>query len=347
MTDGKARPDSSMSRVGLRDVARIAGVSTATVSRAVNRPESVSEALRDRVNLAIEQVGWVPNAAARALNSNRTGTIGAVFPALALGDFARAIDAMQDALAARDYVLLLARSNYDPELEFSQVRKLVERGVDGLILVGHSRAPGYQDYLSRLKIPYINSFVYEADAVMPCVGPDNAQAMAQMVDYLVEQGHRRFSMIAQTTRSNDRALARYEGVRRALEHHGLAIPPRALFEGKWSIAEGRALLRQAMALDPRPTALICGNSLLAVGALLEALSLGVAVPQQLSIVGYDDVEFMSELPVPITTVRVASDEVGRVAADCVLDLLEGKASRGQRIPFEIVIRASSGPACDT
>ena len=99
-----------------------------------------------------------------------------------------------------------------------------------------------------------------------------------------------------------------------------------------------------MALDPRPTALICGNSLLAAGALLEAMSMGVRVPDELSIVGYDDVELMSALPIPITTVRVASDEVGRVAADTVLDLLEGKPSKGTRIPFEIVLRASSGAA---
>tara|TARA_R100000935_G_scaffold58902_1_gene99348 strand:+ start:4211 stop:5188 length:978 start_codon:yes stop_codon:yes gene_type:complete len=322
----------------------MAGVSTATVSRVVNQPDTVSDTLRKRVMDAIQVVGWVPNAAARALTSNRTGTIGAVLPALALGDFARSIDAMQDALAARNYVLLLARSNYDPALEFSQVTKLAERGVDGLILVGRDRAPEYQSFLSRLKIPYINSFIFEPEATMPCVGPDNAAAMASMVDYLVEQGHRRFAMIAQTTTSNDRALARRNGVRDALAHHGLAIPPHAMFEGKWSIEEGRMLLNVAMALEVRPTALICGNSMLAVGALLQAMENEIRVPDELSIVGYDDVELMSELPIPITTVRVASEEVGRVSADTVLDMIEGKRWTGTRIPYEIVVRASSGPA---
>ena len=225
MTDHSTRKSGKLQKIGLREVARIAGVSTATVSRVMNQPESVSKALRERVTETIDQLGWVPNAAARALTSNRTGTIGAVFPSMALGDFARAIDAMQDALAARNYVLLLARSDYNQALEFSQVTKLVERGVDGMILVGSSRLPEYQTYLSKLKIPYINSFVYEPSGAVPCVGPDNAGAMAEMVDYLVSQGHRRFSMIAQTTEANDRALARREGVRCALEHHGLAIPP--------------------------------------------------------------------------------------------------------------------------
>ena len=332
-------------RVGLRQVAKVAGVSTATVSRVVNSPSSVSEDLRTRVNLVIEQLGWVPNAAARALSLNRTGAIGAVFPALALGDFARAIDAMQDALAERNYLLLLARSQYDADLEFSLARKLVERGVDGLVLVGSTRSQDYDQFLSRLEVPYVNSFVYENGTPAPCVGPDNGQAMADMVDYLVSLGHRRFGLIAQTTRNNDRAAARREGVREALARFGLAVPPSAMVEGEWSVGEGRKLFRQALKADPRPTALICGNSLLAVGAVLEATAMGIDVPGDLSIVGYDDIELMSELPLPVTTVRVASDEVGRVAAQMVLDMVGGAPDIGsRRIPSEIVIRATTGPA---
>lgn len=338
------RASSDKARVGLRRVAAVAGVSTATVSRVLNRPESVSEALRTRVSLVIDQLGWVPNAAARALSSNRTGAIGAVFPALALGDFARAIDAMQDALAARNHLLLLARSQYNADLEFSQARKLVERGVDGLILVGRTRGAAFESFLSRIEIPYLNSFVFEEASSVPCVGPDNAASMSEMVDHLVSLGHRRFGMIAQTTRNNDRAAARSKGVRDALSRVGLAIPPQGLVEGEWGIGEGRKLFRRILNATPRPTAIICGNSLLAVGAVLEAGAAGINVPGELSIVGYDDIELMSELPTPITTVRVASDEVGRVAADTVLDMIEGRTVVSQRIRSQIVVRASSGPA---
>jgi LacI family transcriptional regulator len=338
------RPRREKSRVGLREVASIAGVSTATVSRVINRPESVSEDLRTRVTMVIDQLGWVPNAAARALSSQRTGAIGAIFPALALGDFARAIDAMQDALAERNSLLLLARSKYDSGLEYSLVRKLAERGVDGLVLVGSTREPAYEEFLAKLEIPYVNSFVFEQDSSVPCVGPDNRAAMAAMVDYLVGLGHRRFGLIAQTTRNNDRAAARREGVREALARYSIAIPPSAMLQGEWSIEEGRRLFRQVLQADQRPTALICGNSLLAVGAVLEAGALGVDVPGEMSIVGYDDIEVMSELPVPITTVRVASDEVGRVAANTVLDMVEGVPGVASCcIPSEIIVRASSAP----
>ncbi|TCT12493.1 LacI family transcriptional regulator [Tepidamorphus gemmatus] len=341
----KERAKRERSRVGLREVAAIAGVSTATVSRVINRPESVSDDLRRRVTMVIDQLGWVPNAAARALSSQRTGAIGAIFPALALGDFARAIDAMQDALAERNFLLLLARSRYDADLEYRLVRKLAERGVDGLILVGSTRSHDYEDFLSKLEIPYVNSFVYHEGSEVPCVGPDNRAAMAEMADYLVSLGHRRFGMIAQTTRNNDRAAARRDGVQEALARYGIAIPPSAMREGEWSIGEGRRLFRQILDSPLRPTAVICGNSLLAIGAVLEATALGIRIPDEMSIVGYDDIEPMSELPVPITTVRVASDEVGRVAANTIVDMVEGVPGVvSRRIPSEIVVRASSGPA---
>lgn len=338
------RPRREKGRVGLRQVASIAGVSTATVSRVINRPESVSEDLRTRVTMVIDQLGWVPNAAARALSLQRTGAIGAIFPALALGDFARAIDAMQDALAERNYLFLIARSRYDSDLEYSLVRKLAERGVDGLVLVGSTRGQDYEEFLAKLEIPYVNAFVYDENSPAPCVGPDNKAAMADMVDYLVSLGHRRFGLIAQTAQNNDRAAARKAGVQEALARYSLAVPPSAMLQGEWSIGEGRRLFRHAMEANPRPTALICGNSLLAVGAVLEAASMGVGVPDEMSIVGYDDIELMAELPVSITTVRVASDEVGRVAANTVLDMVDGVPGvKSCRLPSEIVVRASSGP----
>ena len=124
--------------VGLRDVARVAGVSTATVSRAMNNPDAVSQELRTRIASVVRHLGWVPDGAARALTTKRTGTIGAVFPTLTHGDFARAIQALQHELAARGYTLLLACSEYKPEQEYDQVRKFIERGVDALLLVGEA-----------------------------------------------------------------------------------------------------------------------------------------------------------------------------------------------------------------
>jgi LacI family transcriptional regulator len=331
--------------IGLREVAKIAGVSTATVSRAINNPEVVSAVLRERIASVVQHLGWVPHAAARALATRRSGAIGAVFPTLTHGDFARALEGLQDELTGLGYTLLLARSNYDIDQEFRQVRKLVERGVDAVLLVGELHHPDLLPFLEQNDKPHLNLFVYNPNTHGLSIGPDNHKALYRLTQYLLELGHRRFGVIAQETTANDRAAARLQGIRDALAEHALAVRPDCFAVGPWTIREGRELFRRIVAREPRPTAVICGNGYLAVGALLESQVLGIRVPGQISIVGYDDIEIMCELPVPITTVRVSSEEVGRRAAKCIVTQLEGgKEVTEYECGAEIVIRASSGPA---
>ncbi len=333
--------------IGLRDVARLARVSTATVSRAMNNPESVSEELRARVASVVRHLGWVPHGAARALATRRTGAIGAIFPTLTHGDFARAIQALQNELSRRGYTLLLACSEYNIEQEYQQARKLVERGVDALILVGENHHDELQGFLSRQKVLSVNTFVYTSKTHGTCIGPDNHKALYRLTNYLLDLGHRRFGVIAQSTANNDRAQARLQGIRDALAERSIAVRPGHFAEGHWGIHEGRQLLARILAHKPWPTAVICGNAYLSVGAILESQAMGIEVPRQMSIVGYDDIEIMSELPIPITTVRVSSDEVGRRAARLLIARLDGKPfEEGLECDAEIVVRASSGPAPD-
>jgi LacI family transcriptional regulator len=330
--------------VGLREVAQAAGVSTATVSRAINSPEMVSPELRGRIAEAVRVLGWVPDGAARALSTRRTQTVGAVFPALSIGDFAHATQAIQAELSLAGYTLLLACSEYQPDLELQQVRKFVERGVDGLILVGQVHHPELEPLLAQRQMPFVNTFVYDGSSDGICVGPDNRKALMIMTDYLADLGHVRFAVIAQSTRNNDRASARLEGVRDALAMRGLAVRPQHFVMGEWSIAEGRALFRRLMQTNPRPTAVVCGNAHLAVGAVLEALSMGLRLPEDVSIVGYDDIEIMSHLPVQVTTVRVPSAEIGRTSARVLIARIEGaECSVPHEAQSELVIRGSSGP----
>lgn len=331
--------------VGLRDVARVAGVSTATVSRAMNNPEAVSQELRTRIASVVRHLGWVPDGVARALTTRRTGTIGAVFPTLTHGDFARAIQALQHELSARGYTLLLACSEYKPEQEFDQVRKFIERGVDALLLVGEAHHADLPALLEKHKVHYVNTFVYNPDTHGTCVGPDNRDALYRLTSYLIELGHKSFGLIAQSTTNNDRAQARLQGVRDALAEKSMAIQPAHYAEGFWSLSEGRQLFRRITGQKPWPTAVICGNAYLAVGALLEAQEMGIRVPEEMSIVGYDDIDIMAELPVSITTVRVLSDEVGRRAARLLVAKVEGEEIElDYECDAEIVVRKSSGPA---
>ena len=310
----------------------------------MNSPDVVSEELRARVASVVRHLGWVPDGAAKALATRRTGTIGAVFPTLTHGDFARAIHGLQGELAKSGRTLLLACSEYDLEQEYRQVRKLIERGVDALLLVGEAHHSDLSELLEKNRIPYINTFVYSPATHGTCVGPDNRKALYELTRYLIELGHRRFGVVAQTTLNNDRAEARLQGIRDALAEKSMAIQPRHFVQGFWGINEGRQLFRQLLEQKPWPTAVICGNAYLTVGALLESQAMGISVPKDMSIVGYDDIEIMSELPIPLTTVRVLSDEVGRRAARLLIAKLEGREiGESLECDAEIVVRQSSGP----
>ncbi|MGU7773779.1 LacI family DNA-binding transcriptional regulator [Burkholderia sp. MR1-5-21] len=330
--------------VTLRDVAKFAGVSSATVSRMINRPEAVSDELRARITAAISHLGWVPHAAARALATQRTGTIGAVFPTVSNEHFATAIQELQEALESAGYTLLLGCSQYDVNREYNQVRNMLERGVDAVVLVGESHHPDLYPLLDQRDVPFVNTFTYRKGSEHLCVGVDNHKAFFDFTTYLLDLGHRRFAMLSQTVDSNDRAWARREGVRDALAERGLGISAAHMVEGFWGVGVGRQLFSQVMNTPQPPTVIICGNGSFAIGAMLEAIRSGYDIPRELSLVGFDDFELMSELPIPITTVRVPSAEIGRTAASMILTELSGeRRPTSVECDAEIVIRASSAP----
>ena len=198
---------------------------------------------------------------------------------------------------------------------------------------------------TKTRIPYVNTFVYNPATHGTCVGPDNRKALHKLTSYLIDLGHKSFGVVAQSTENNDRAQARLQGIRDALAEKSIAIQPRHFAQGYWGINEGRQLFRRILEQKPWPTAVICGNAYLTVGAMLESQAMGIAVPAEMSIVGYDDIEIMSELPIPITTVRVSSDEVGRRAARLLVSKLEGQPGDPNfECDAEVIVRQSSGPA---
>ena len=310
----------------LREVAELACVSKATVSRFINSPEVVSPSVRERIQIAIDHLGWVPHAAARALATQRTGTIGAVVPTLANEHFATAIQVLQDELEEKGYTLLLGCSEYDLQREYRQVRKMLERGVDAIAVVGEGHHPDLYALLDQRNVPCVSTFTFAAKQRSICVGVDNYRAFYDATHYLLGLGHRRIAMIAQNADTNDRAAARREGVRVALAEHGIAIHPAHMAEGFWGVQEGRRLFSQIMAapIEP-PTAIVCGNGSFATGAMLEAMAAGYDVPGHLSLIGFDDFEVMAELPIPITTVRVPSAEIGRRTAELLIAQLNGES----------------------
>ena len=328
----------------LQDVAVRAGVSSATVSRCLNAPDVVRPAVRHRVEAAIAELGYVLHGPARALKTQRSHTVGAVIPTIDNAIFASGIQGFQDRLVQAGYTLLLASSNYDPAQEVAQVQSLMVRGLDALMLIGEDHAPALYELLARTSVPYVNTWVYHADSTHPCVGFDNRAVARRLADYLLDTGHRNVAMIAGETTGNDRAADRLAGVRDALARRGLAFAPGAVLERPYTISDGRAALRHLMGLEPRPSAVICGNDILAFGALFGCHELGIAVPGAVSITGFDDLELAAEMVPALTTVHVPSQAMGRLAADYLLARLAGETvPQTTQLEANLVVRASTGP----
>ncbi len=329
--------------IRIEDVARAAGLSTATVSRALSRPERVRDATRARVQQAVQKLGYVPDAAGRALASGRTRTVGCVIPTLDHAIFARSTHAMQVALAAAGYQLLVASHNYNPDAEVDLVRALQQRGVDALVLVGSVRDKALWKELLQWRNPVLLTWV--CDPRLPSIGFDNAAIAAMAARHLIDLGHRRIGMISGHTEHNDRAAARLEGLRATLKTAGLKLPSDWVSQQTLNIAGGRLGLQQLVTAKNRPTAIVCGNDLLAAGALFEAQRLGLDVPNELSICGIDNHELAAETNPALTTIALPTQDLGRIAAAQVLAALAGEPIAQQSLlPFELLVRGTTGRA---
>jgi LacI family transcriptional regulator len=336
-------PRPSANAVTAEDVATAAGVSVATVSRVFNGNATVAEELRKRVTAVALNLGYTPHAAARALASQRSATIGAVIPTLENVNFAIGVAALQKRLAENGFTLLLASSNYDQEEELRQVRALIAQGVGGIMLVGSQHAPGLYELLESRRLPYVNAWVADNDG-HPCVGMDNREVGRTIANYLLDLGHKEFGVIMQYSGSSDRAEGRLLGIREALATRGLALPVERLIERPYKIIEGQHAMQMLMSLQRRPTAVICGTDILAFGALVEAQRLGISVPKELSVTGINDVEFAAHLNPPLTTIHLPAEEIGERAADYLIGRVAGKpVVPVTQVQISLIVRGSTAP----
>ncbi|MGB3554545.1 MAG: LacI family DNA-binding transcriptional regulator [Jannaschia sp.] len=327
----------------LADVAARAGVSSATVSRCLNAPGRVQAKTRARILEAVQALGYSPNFGARALAARRTDTIGAVVPTLDNAIFARGLQAFQSALAERGMTLLLASSSYRPDLEAAQIRALVARGAEGLLLIGHDRDPDIRDFLALHGVPALVAWAHDPERPGASVGFDNRAAMAAMAASVLDRGHRRLGMISAPVAENDRARERVEGVRLAMTARGLDPAALLLIETPYGIETGARAFADLMGRPDRPTAILCGNDVLAVGALRQARIMGVAVPDQVSVTGFDDMELATIADPPLATVRVPHSDMGARAADLLCAMVrEGAAPLQVELPTELRLRRSLG-----
>ena len=328
----------------LSDVARAAGVSTATVSRCLNTSEKVSETTRKRVMQAVETLGYTPNFGARALAAKRTFTIGAIIPTMENAIFARGLQAFQESLNEKGYTLLVSSTAYRPELEAEQIRALIARGADGLLLIGYEREQRIYDFLRNRGVPVMLAWAFRPDSPHTCIGFDNRQAMSVLAQHMLSIGHTDLAVISGVVQGNDRAAERLEGIRSALRWHGLDPSLTPVIETPYEIENGAKAFEELMTADNRPSAIMCVNDVLAAGAMQRAREMDIRVPGDVSITGFDDIELARLLTPQLTTVHVPHREMGRLAAEELVRMVE-KHSPGvsRSLQSSIKIRGSIKP----
>ena len=332
-----------LERPTLEDVALAANVSTATISRSINEPDKVAKSTLDRIQTVIRELGYTPNFGGRMLASNRSNTIGAIIPTMANAMFASGLQAFQEELAKSSVTLLVASSGYSGEQELQQIRSLMTHGADALLLIGASRPKESTELLELRNIPYVISWCYKTDPARVFVGFDNVKAAQAMTEHTLALGHQRIAMIAGVSKDNDRARQRIQGVKRAVNQSNNASLI-SVIESPYSLEAGGAAFEQLMLMDESPTVIICGNDVLAAGAIVRAKQLGIRIPAQVSITGFDDINLATAVFPALTTVRVPHTDMGRTAARLLLDLLSGESTvKSVKLETEIITRDSLSP----
>ncbi len=331
-------------RARLVDVARDAGVSPATVSRAMTQPELLSMDTLNRVQGSARKLGYRPDGMARALASGKTMTIGAIVPTLDSTIFARVLQSMQLALSREGYQLLVASHEMSPAAETEAVRTLLSRGIDGLMLVGAERAHETAMLLRSGGLPVVLTWVGTPE--FAAVTVDNELAGHMAAEHLIGLGHKRIGMVVGHLPFNDRQRGRLSGARNAMLQAGLALPDSLVSEQELTMAGGRMGCARLLELGDRPTAVIGGIDLFAIGCIQEAQSRGIIVPDTFSVVGIDDIDMAANMTPALTTVHIPTSRIGQTAAATLLAEIRGESARVQtKLPIELIERRSSAQSC--
>ena len=328
---------------GIVDVAARAGVSIATVSRAFSQPALVRAPTRVRIETAAQELGYIRNRAAGSLHNRFSGTVGLVVPTIDNAIFSELIQAFSSRLRDHDRTLLIAAHGYDLKLEAAIVRSLLERRIDGIALVGFDHDPISMNMLEQRDIPLVHVWNYREDLRMPCVGADNRAAAWAIADHVVELGHRDIAMLFPDTASNDRARDRRDGVMERLASAGIQLPAKRIIDCPYDVGVAHRLVSELLTLPNRPTALICGNDIISHGAYFACQAQGVSVPGGLSFAGIGDFGSSAHLHPALTTVRMPARQIGQVAVDTLIHLIEtGEAPEptARKIDFELKVRQS-------
>jgi LacI family repressor for deo operon, udp, cdd, tsx, nupC, and nupG len=331
-----------MTRPTINDVARLAGVSTATVSRCLHSPDLVTRATRDRVLGAVRTTGYNLNAAAQSLRQRRANTVLVVVPDIGNTFFSEILGGIEGAATAAGLTMLIGNTGRDPAREAGFVHYLLNGRADGALLLAAPQA-GWFDIPrtnARGVRPVVTVSEVPPDPGTAAVMIDNAAAAHAAVAHLIARGHRRIAHVTGPA-SNILTAQRQAGYRRALSEAGLPWQPGLEYPGDFGLAGGQAGFDRFRAADPRPTAVFCANDESAMGFIAAAHRAGVVVPRDVSVVGFDDIHFAKAFIPALTTVRQPRAEMGAAALHLLTAILADDAPAPVRLSHDLILRDST------
>lgn len=327
----------------MSDVAKHAGVSLMTVSRALNQPARVSPGTRTRVEAAVNQVGYVQNRIASSLSSQRSTVVGLILPNIAYSLFADTMKGISEVLHDNDYHLMISESGNSEEHEEVLISAFLSQRVSGLILHGTTHTPRAIDLIRKSGLPVVENGNLTEHPIDSVVSYSNFQASKTMTMNLHRLGYKKVAFVSLAVANNEIALQRRNGFLAALSDLGITPDPRLILERPRGIVSGAETIVRLMERSPEIDAIFFAGDALAIGATLEAQRRGWAVPDRVGIASFDDSDLLSNLTPAVTTIRLPRYEIGRRTAECLVERISGDAHSGIRVDlkYEIVQREST------
>jgi LacI family gluconate utilization system Gnt-I transcriptional repressor len=342
-TASRADGDGHAGPVRLVEVARMAGVSTMTVSRALRHPEQVAAATLDAVRSAVARLGYLPHGTASALASSRSRIVAAIVPTLMNSVYASTVHGLSAVLRPAGYELMIGDSGYDAEVEAALVRSFLGRRVDALVLTGVDHGAQTRALLERHEVPIVEIWDLTTRPIDMVVGFSNVAAGREAGRFLASRGRRRWGFVGTPVQRADRSGKRLQGLRDAAREAGLPAPAAMYVDDGMSATEGREAVGRLLAEHPGLDALFCANDALATAALRACADAGRSVPGSLAVLGFGDFDVAAHTVPALSTVRIPGEAIGERAAQALLERLDARGPTRSRcdVGFEIVVRESA------
>ena len=326
--------------VSIKDIAKAAGVSPSTVSRALSDHPRISDETKERIRRLAQEMGYTPSLLARSLVTRDTATIGVVITMASDPFLTHLVTSIEEVAQEQGYSVLMSSSYLDPDRELEVVGAFHGRRTRGIIVIGSQVDTGYLQLRDRFPLPVVltNCRTYPYS-----VSTDNVAGARRAVEHLVQLGHRRIAYIANrcTQRSNRDRLTSYQQV---LAANGIPVNEDLIIEGDGTLQGGNAAARILLSRTHPPTAVFCFNDMTAIGVLSGLQQAKIQVPEEISVVGFDDVEFAAHCYPRLTTIRQSTDLMGQRLIHMLLELIQGQEDvESEVLPAELVIRDSTGP----